>query len=140
MTLQVVIHGIPLSSRRGAARPWGWLRGLRTLFRRRVLRLDPHSLQSFDERSSGSAQSPEDLGMWVGAIRVRQMPTQMEGTGSGDEPPPGLPPDFSPVREGYKVQRIFAQNQITSRSARSPRSPRRSVSHAHSSYPPRMVS
>lgn len=132
MTLQVVIHGIPLRTRRGSARRWGWLSQVRALLARHVLGLESRQLPSSPTSPVPTAEQAEDLGWWVGAVRVQQVPepeTRAQSSASV-APVPLLPAvDFVALREGRKVQQIFAQNQIQSPSARpSLRSVSRSVS------------
>ncbi len=123
MTLQVVIHGIPLQVRRGSVGRWGWLGRVRALWARHVLGLESRQWRSSPPHSTSLAEQAEDLGWWVGAVRVRQVPESV----TRDQPSaavanvPLLPAvDLMALREGRKVQQIFAQNQIRSPSARPP--------------------
>lgn len=131
MTLQVVIHGFPLRFPHGARGRWGWIHRLRGMFARHVLQLDTSRA---DHRATAPRRvegaEAEDLGVWVGAIQVRQVPETRAGMASSQssrEEPLFTSVDFRTVQEGRKVKQIFAQNQIRVRPSRPERLPLRSV-------------
>lgn len=138
MTLQVVIHGIPLRTPRSSRPRRQGLQRFRAVFARHVLRLAPSSITHL-EADRSDPNWGQDLGLWVGAIQVSQIPERQINQERCNSQLPGqdlrlssLPAvDFVALREGHRVRQIFAQNQIRTRSPQSDlptfrsRSPRR---------------
>lgn len=116
MALRVEIWGLQLIQ--PLARMWQ--QRARRPRDRAPLSLSPAALES-----SSSPATPNDLGVWVGAIRLRDLPTKQFNTGvSGNRfraseradnvlylRPRSLRP-WNGVEQGNKVRRIFEQNRI----------------------------
>lgn len=112
MALQVIVHGIPLR----VFGPRQWIRHFYSWMMGQPLGGPKHQAPIHRSTAPGQERPDDNLGIWVGAIRVSQEPDSFPQPhppqAQNFRPSLWITTDFEAFREGQKVKQIFLQNQI----------------------------